>query len=473
MVNIFCPNLLYPNILKIWKKSRKSRQENPDKFLSWELHFEPIRSIKNKQFIMKHTEDLKPQQYEDTYNYDDSPIIKDVRQSILRKFTYIGLGIFAMLMVMAGTLKIPTEEQLDFVIKADEKEQIYKFSDVVFVNAIYVKAGQKVHIDQSLATISSPQIVRLITEYNDAKRILQTYEDHDTHLYESSRKELSLKKEEHSVTITQLIDQKNRLERIREEEIERLKIHLQDAEYQLNINKKLYQTKAISEDDFRDSEKHFLDAKSRLKVEQELYDKQIAELTHRVEQLRVTKDRTHENYEQVALESKKKAVELRNKVRSAYEAIAFNFGNFAIIGQNLLLKSSVNGEISYVFGGDKEVPKESILLKILERTSGLYASASVPPQRVGYLQTAQNAVLKVTTFPHYRWGTLKGKIQNLSRTPDAKGDYPFEVQITDKGKIGKLLQIGMTGQLSIIVEKLTFYELLFGKFQDWKEARMD
>ncbi len=93
----------------------------------------------------------------------------------------------------------------------------------------------------------------------------------------------------------------------------------------------------------------------------------------------------------------------------------------------------------------------------------LYASASIPPEQIGFVKEGAPVILNVATFPHYEWGAVEGRIQTLSLTPDEKGDYPIRVEITNTGKLKGRLQVGMNGELSIPVEEKSFFGYVFEK----------
>lgn len=240
-----------------------------------------------------------------------------------------------------------------------------------------------------------------------------------------------------------------------------------------DLNKKLWADNAISEFELKSAEKEKVSAESTLDLAVAKYEHEAIEITSQLNDLYVKRALVRQKIDESRLEIMKREAFLKEQHTLANEKVRLNFGESEITGQSLLLKSSVNGTISFLFEGEKELLPGTILLKIIGTRHQLYAISSVSPQRVGYLREEQNAILKVNTFPHYEWGTLSGKVKNLSLTSDEHGQYLFEIDITDYGKMNDLLQIGMTGKVSIITEQKTFANLLFEKYNTAVDKYLD
>ncbi len=127
----------------------------------------------------------------------------------------------------------------------------------------------------------------------------------------------------------------------------------------------------------------------------------------------------------------------------------------------LMLRAPAGGTVAEIAAAGKAVESGSVVLRLLGEGSGLHAVASVPPEQVGQLREGDPAVLKLSAFPHYEWGTVAGAIRYLDRTPDASGRYRMEVELADLGRLGPSLREGLTGELSVQVEKRSFFGYLF------------
>lgn len=90
------------------------------------------------------------------------------------------------------------------------------------------------------------------------------------------------------------------------------------------------------------------------------------------------------------------------------------------------------------------------LVEITPRDSGLQIEARVSPSERGLLQLDQRSVIKVMAFDYTRWGTLEGRITEISADSlnDERGERYFRVAITvDESSLkqfGKPITPGMT-----------------------------
>lgn len=128
-----------------------------------------------------------------------------------------------------------------------------------------------------------------------------------------------------------------------------------------------------------------------------------------------------------------------------------------------VLEGGEQGQVYRFFDAGENVPAGTVITKVTGGGDTLYASASIPPEKIGLIKEGAPVLLKVSTFPHYEWGAVGGRIQTLSLTPDEKGGYPIRVEITDAGKLEGRLQAGMSGEVSIPVEEKSFFGYVFEK----------
>ncbi len=137
------------------------------------------------------------------------------------------------------------------------------------------------------------------------------------------------------------------------------------------------------------------------------------------------------------------------------------------------MKAERNGTISFLFDGDKEVPAGTILLRMTNEKTPLYAYTQVTSSQIGKIKEGQPVVLKLDAYPVYEWGPVHGQVSNVSLTPDEKGFFNVQVQLTDQRNLKDRLRIGMRGNGEVIADEFTLFGHLFRKFRKTTAAIID
>lgn len=414
---------------------------------------------------------LQPQQIEDLFREEDLPL-QDLRKKRLGIALIISCGLFLLIAVLMATIKIPIEQNFDFTLRASKQEEIYRFPNTIYLIRAYVKPQQIIKASAPLFEITSPEIVKLIMELEKATKNLEVYTQHDLLIYKNLENELFMQINGLEQDMKAAWQDLQALGHISKNNIARLQSGFTETNRRYVIDKDLYVAKVISEYELKSSEQEKIRSESELKVAWKKYSRDSTSLANSLNAIRHKKEALTLKVKQNNLELVKKWQSLKDDHVLALKAIKFNYGEFEVKGNALLLKSPISGTVSFVLKEEKEVAMGKILMKV-SRNSSFYASSSVRPDQVGYIKSGYKAILKVSTFPHFEWGVLKGIVKNLSMAADEKGNYPFEVSIGDRGKIGNLLQTGMTGKLSIAVEEKTIFQLLFRKLNDQKDRMLE
>jgi multidrug efflux pump subunit AcrA (membrane-fusion protein) len=414
------------------------------------------------------TENAEPKNPEALYyqkfaESDDDIPMNDLRIIAQRKLAYSGIALAILFFIAFFTFKIPIEQNFNFVLKGQQQEKIYRFANIIHINEVFVKAGKKVKKGDNLVRITSPEIVQMISQYQTSQRNLDLFYAHDTLIYNSEKISLELQIDELGLLIEQLLTETTHKNDIFKAEKEQLHFKVTEAQRRFEINEQLFKTKAIAEYELKDSESEKIALTTKLKQLVNTYQQDIKNLQSSVDRNAISRKLLIEQLSKIELEKAKKESDLLHQFQIAHENLYLNFGTVGIKGQNLILKAERNGEIAYIFDGTKELPTNQVLLKIMEADSPLYAYTEVSPDKVGFIKDKQKVVLKISTFPHYRWGVLQGDVKHLSKTPATNNQYPFETSLTNLGKMKGLLQVGMTGEMAILTEERTMAELIFDK----------
>ncbi len=408
----------------------------------------------------KQTEELEPQQYQQLYWEEDVPL-KDVRKNALRKFVYIGAILCLLFLTIGLFVKFPDQIELPFVTRSNQSEEIYRFSTPIYVIEKYIKPNDSVTKGQRLVRITSPEIVALVNNYREAEQNFQNF---------SLQKVLSIEKQKMMIA-NRIKQNKNNIGEIKKElsildntwksnraEAESEKEATSDR-YQ--IMKKLFDEKASSKFELSEYEAKKNKALDALETGKQNYQKRKLNFITLNNQYLLDNNTAIKELQKLESDVKYDSASIYNQYVFAKNRIENTFGNFELENGDLILKANENGIVSYIFDGEKEALNGSILLKVIHNNSALYALVKSPPSQIGKLKINKQVVLKVASFPFYEWGGMKGHIENLSLTPDETGKFSVKISIDDFGKLKTLMQIGMNGDATIILEEKTFYHYFF------------
>lgn len=155
----------------------------------------------------------------------------------------------------------------------------------------------------------------------------------------------------------------------------------------------------------------------------------------------------------------------RNSLASAKAEITASYGDVSVGNDGFIIKAEKGGTLSYLTDANKEIPAGTVVFKISETGSRLYASSAVHPDQLKSISVDSPVVLTLSAFPPYEWGTVRGLIKSLSPMPEGSGDFSLEVEITDAGRLHDRVKSGMTGELAITVEERTFFGYLFKRLK--------
>ncbi len=409
---------------------------------------------------MQETDDLEEQQYKRLYWEENIPV-KDVRKSTLRKFVYIG-SILCIVFILIGFLvKFPDQVELPFIIKSDQSEEIYRFPNPLYVIEKYVKPGDAVTRGQYLIKITSPEIAVMINNCQEAEQKLLNFEAQKKRSIQKQKELIAIHIQENRNNMLQIQNELTSLQKIWESNNTRLQYEYDNAIKKYEANKTLFENKIGSTFSFLETEKNKVAAADVLTSTKQSYEKEKNRLHKLYNSYQLDNNASATELTKLTIDTKYDSTSLYNQFTLAKNKIKNSFGNFEISDGAIVLRAGENGTVSYIFEGDKEIPSGAIVLKIIYNNAPLYAAIACPPSIIGKIKKYQRVALKIASFPFYEWGTAQGHINNLSLTPDEKGNFSIKITIDNFGKLNHLVQIGMNGNAIVILEEKTFYEYFF------------
>lgn len=408
------------------------------------------------------TEPLVPEN--EPYLTDDVPL-DDVRENTLRPLIYVCVLIAFGMAALGFVARVPEYIKTRFTLKSDVRELIYQFDEAVTVESVSVSVGQPVTRGEPLIRITSPVILKRISALRDAQEVRERFESQESRIHESriGEKDLDLSRIEGDIA-----EAKRRLraeERSYAERMESIAFDEAEAERKIKQNRELLKQGFISPSQLAEVEQEANAVRERKILARQEHENELARLNSRIRQLELDEQAGRLDRERLEQEYRKRREELQYRVEQAKQAIRDHYREAEILGGTLLLKAPLDGTVSYLYSGDSRLETGSALLKILGEGTSLHANASIDAGRMGRLATGQTVVLKVDSFPHYQFGVLHGKVKSVSLTPDEKGLVPFTVAIIDAGRLEDRLQVGMTGNLSVVVGQQRFFGMLFHRIQ--------
>ena len=140
---------------------------------------------------------------------------------------------------------------------------------------------------------------------------------------------------------------------------------------------------------------------------------------------------------------------------------------------NYLLKSSINGKISFlqIWSKNQSIESGSTIFAIIpSKENGYIGKVKAPALNSGKIKTGQKVNIKLANFPDREFGMIKGRIETISLTPDKEGDLLIDVSLPDELETSYQktipFQQEMQGNADIITEDLRLIERLLYQFRD-------
>lgn len=417
---------------------------------------------KNKR---KGADDLNLIQYENIYLEDDVPL-DNVRASSLRLLIYLLLPIICFFVLLGFNVKLARTVTYRFVLKGNEQERIYRFYDDFYLNQKLVKVGQPVKPGTPLLRISSPQIVGLVGAYRSAQEQQNLFSKLGSSIYEDEMRAAKLSREKARKESDEAEKEAEKVRLLYENDLKKNEFLVAEAQRNLRVEQELFDSGVSAQVALDKAKEGLVLARHNVTALKESYERELIGLRRRAEMSGLDGELTANEYAHKEKQRDSRRETLKTEVQLALDKIRHNYGNVSIERGGLVLNSDSAGQVSYLVESEKAIPSGTIILKVKGDSGALYAASKVPPDKIGMVKEGAPIVMKIDTFPHYEWGAVEGRIRVISLTPDNDGNYPFEVELTNAGRLNDRLQIGMGGELSISVEEKSFFEHLFSEIQE-------
>ncbi|GAB3925019.1 HlyD family secretion protein [Larkinella terrae] len=409
--------------------------------------------------------ELEVTQYESLYHVDDAPIA-DVRQRILSRLGWLAVVLTMVGAGLAFVIRFPDMIAVPFVVKSEVAEDMYRFPSTIYVEKTFVKPGQTVAAGTPLLEVSAPDVAALVSDWSAARTAVGQYEKYRTVSADKERQIIALTvaqiREDIRLKETQIEVQKAKWT----SELAKLKFEQEDAQRIFKINQDLYRTGDISKNDLNNYEATLLRAQAAYQSGTQNFGHEDRSLRQQIETKRLEMLSLEKQLTKRETDFRGEGAQLRSSLDAVHKRIEGRFGKFEITPNNhLILKAERAGTVSFVFDGEKEAAPGAMVLKMIYQNAPLYAYTQVNSSRIGQVKVGQEVVLKLDAYPVYEWGTVRGRVSQVSITPDEKGLFNVQVQLTDFQRLDKRVRIGMQGHCNIIFDERTLSDYTFRHFK--------
>lgn len=141
--------------------------------------------------------------------------------------------------------------------------------------------------------------------------------------------------------------------------------------------------------------------------------------------------------------------------------------------QNYLILSSTTGIASFqqFWGENQFVKTGDIVMSVLpENKDSIIGRMQIPSINSGKVQPGQKVLIKLDNYRYQEYGIIQGKVQNISLTPDEKGNYYVEVTLPKglKTSYNKSLLFDkeLKGNADIVTKDLRLIERFFYQIRE-------
>ncbi len=137
-----------------------------------------------------------------------------------------------------------------------------------------------------------------------------------------------------------------------------------------------------------------------------------------------------------------------------------------------LLKSPSNGRVTLfdIWNKNQNVTQDMVLFTVIpQEAKEIIGRVSIPLHNSGKVKNGQKAIIKLSNYPFREWGSLEGRIANISKVPKQKEKtYTAYLEIDSlKTSYGHKIEFRqeMQGTAEIVIEELSLLERILYEFR--------
>jgi len=258
---------------------------------------------------------------------------------------------------------------------------------------------------------------------------------------------------ENIATNQSIIESHGRIATLKQQKIlEKSKFELSQKNYERS--KELYKQGVIPAMELENEKIKYLQAQQNLQN----LNISISQAEESISNLNKTKSGT-------AINSEKDKINYSSQVLQLFESLRKSLKQWE---QNYLIISSIEGEVSFLqfFGENQFVQIANPILTILPKnTEKLVGRMSIPSINSGKVKRGEKVLIKLDNYRYQEYGIIKGEVQNISISPDDKGNYYVDVILPEglKTSYNKTLPFDkeLKGNAEIVTQDLRLIDRFF------------
>jgi multidrug resistance efflux pump len=403
-------------------------------------------------------------------------VLAEVPHWMFRWGNAVILAILLMILLMSYFIKYPEFVPASIIVTSQNPPEKLQFRTDSRIEKIFIADYQKVKKDEILMVLQSTadykDILRLknILDSIPADQLvsfpldkvsgfklgeLQSDYNNFAKAFQDERLFARLKPyaPENVATVQNILVNKNRIIVLkRQKTFELSKYDLIKKNYQRA--QLLMDKKVISTFEFENEKIKFLQAQQSL----ENIDISLSQTEEAIFNLNKTKSGSTINSEKDKINFASQTLQLLEQLRHSLRGWE----------QNYLIVSSTDGVASFqqFYGENQFVKRGDPILSILPtHKKALIGRLSVTAVNSGKIAKGQKVLIKLDNYRYQEYGVIEGRVQNISFTPDEKGNYYVDVMLPKglKTSYHKVLPFDkeLKGNAEIVTEDLRLVERFF------------
>ncbi len=189
-----------------------------------------------------------------------------------------------------------------------------------------------------------------------------------------------------------------------------------------------------------------------------------------ISQLKSSLNELNRNSKTTQINESKENVNLERNVIQAFYQLKKAIRDWEL---NYVLRSSIVGKLTFlqIWTENQTVNAgDNVFTIIPKNENGYIGKVKAPVLNSGKIKIGQDVNIRLANFPDREFGMLKGKIKNISLTPDKEGNLLIDVSLVNGLKTSYKKQITfqqeMSGTADIVTQDLRLIERLLYQFRD-------
>lgn len=265
----------------------------------------------------------------------------------------------------------------------------------------------------------------------------------------------SLKPNKHEIlNVTELLNQQKSLLNRQKKQLALYEEQLELSELNYSRNKTLLEKGVISDGEFNKVKMKFLEAQQNHEKLKEIISNTQISITS------ITGKKV-----QSSILNKELTYNYRHELSASLKSLRNAIYEWEL---KYLMKSPMDGKVSMFDIRNKyqNVNQGDVVFTIVpDNIDSIIGLVTMPVKNSGKVKIGQKVIIKLENFPYEEWGSLEGKIENISAVPK-KGEAMYSIYVSIKGlstSFNKKVNFRqeMHGQAEIILEEVTILQRIF------------